>query len=896
MPQVETEINPVDGPITAGGKPEIPVDGDTRDVPRVDVEQLRLAFAYEWAPLASAAIAGVVALVVYGTVTTPVLAAWLVLSWMVAFAWDRLFRAYHRTPASQSNTAKWGRLLTIRAGINGFLWGAAAIAITGAQPVILHAFIAFVIAGMTAGALMVSASYLPAFSAFAVPATLLLAAAYVGVGDVPHFVMAAMTVLFLVLSLGIAARWNSSIRASLGLQRELVASRQRFQDFAEAAADWYYEFDSAHQNRSLDSDDRSDQAMFLRQLLNDLRSRDIADAGDADNEIFDRVNARHSFRDLNYSFDDADERRRWVRISGKPIHDREGNFQGYRGVVSDITNQKKAEEILDGERTMLEKLASDTSLPAVLNGVALWIEEAITDSRCSILLLDRETTLRRGAAPSLGETFLKSIDGVRIGSGGCSCATAAAQKELIVTEDIAVDSGWKETRELALTHGLRSCWSIPVFARTKNVLGTLAIYRATPSLPAESDLRIMRVASNLAGIAIERHRVEASQRRANRLESMGQLTAGVAHEFNNLLQAIVSGLNLLIDELPDAKKSRSRVETINRSAIQGRELIGNLLSFVGANQANTEVVAFGEVLKDTIDLLRPALGDSVDFQLKIEPDLWPVLCNRGELEAALMNLAINARDAMPDGGTIEIEAANINIDDHRVLWHGEIPVPGQYVQISIADNGTGMDPNTLDQVFDPFFTTKDVGKGTGLGMSMVYGFVRHHASGYIQIESEMDHGTSVTLYLPKTNRQVGRNRKINYHSAIDSPEGVKILVVEDDAIVRSALTTMLERIGFTIHQAGTGRDALEFMKEGLAVDLLLTDIVMTGGMNGVELSALAQKLNPPLKTLFMTGYSKEELMSDRIVREDANLLQKPFQVEELTSKIAEILHSQGSTI
>ena len=768
MSQVETEIHPVNGPITAGGKPEN-LDADSRDIRREEAEQIRLAFAHEWAPLASAVIAGAVALVVYGSVATPTLAIWLALSWLTAFAWYRLSRTFHRTPASQANTAIWGRLLTIRAGIGGLLWGLAAIAIVDTPPVILHAFIAFVIAGMTAGALMVSASYLRAFSAFALPATLLLAAAYIVPGDVPHFVMAAMTVLFLVLTLGIAARWNSSIRASLGLQRELVASRQRFQDFAEAASDWYYEFDSAHENSSFDADDRSDQAMFLRQLLNDLRSRVVADTEDVHKEIFDRIGAQHSFRDLNYTFSDANELRRWVSIGGKPIYDSEGTFQGYRGVVSDITKQKKADEILDGERTMLEKLASDTSLPAVLNGVALWIEEAISDSRCSILLLDRETTLRRGAAPSLDEAFLESMDGIRIASGGCSCATAATRKELIVTEDIAVDSDWTGFREQALAHGLRSCWSIPVFARSNNVLGTLAIYRTAPSLPVESDLRIMRVASNLAGIAIERHRVEESQRRANRLESMGQLTAGVAHEFNNLLQAIVSGLNLLVDELPDEKKLRSRVETINRSAIQGRELIHNLLSFVGANRATTEVVAVDEVLKGSIELLRPALGDVVKFKLKVVPDLWPVMCNRGELEAALMNLAINSRDAMPEGGTIEIEAANIDIEGQRVLWNGEIPKPGPYVQISITDNGTGMDPNTLDQVFDPFFTTKDVGKGTGLGMSMVYGFVRHHASGYIQIESEFDRGTSVTLYIPKTNGEVGPNRGRNDHSAINSP-------------------------------------------------------------------------------------------------------------------------------
>ena len=891
MSRLDTEINSGHGPITVGRKPEFIVDGDTRDGRRLDVEQIRLAFGYEWAPLSSAVISGVVALVVYGNVATPALAIWLALSWMTAFAWDRLFRAFHRSPSAQENTAYWARLLTIRSATSGFLWGLAAIAITDTQPVILHAFIAFVIAGMTAGALMVSASYLPAFGAFALPATLLLAAAYVVAGDVPHFVMAAMTVLFLVLSLGIAARWNSSIRASLGLQRELVASRQRFQDFAEAASDWYYEFDSDYENGSIDTGDQSDQAMFLRQLTNDLRSRIAADMDDCHNEIFDCVAARNSFRDLDYTYCDANERQRWVRISGKPIHDGEGSFQGYRGVVSDITNQKKAEEILAGERTMLENLASDTSLPAVLNGIALWIEEAITAGRCSILLLDRETTLRPGVAPSLGEKFLNSIDGLRISSGGFSCAKAAARKELVVTEDIAVDSDWSGAREIAEAHGFRSCWSIPVFARSNSVLGTLAIYRAEPSLPEDSDIRIMRVASNLAGIAIERHRVEDSQRRANRLESMGQLTAGVAHEFNNLLQAIVSGLNLLADELPDQQKSRSRVASINRSAIHGRELIHSLLSFVGASRSNTEVVAVDKVLKDSIDLLKPALGDGIEFRLGVVPGLWPVMCNRGELEAALMNLAINARDALPEGGTIEFEAENINIESDRVLWNGEIPIPGEYVQISIKDNGTGMDPDTLDQIFDPFFTTKDVGKGTGLGMSMVYGFVRHHASGYIQIESEFDQGTSVTLFIPRTNIQAGRNRKRRNDAAIGSPAGVTILVVEDNAIVRSALTTMLEMMGYTIHQAGTGRDALAFLEGGHPVDLLLTDIVMAGGMNGVELSASARNLDSSLKTLFMTGYSKEELIGDSILPEDANLLQKPFQVEELKFKIAEILQN-----
>lgn len=861
---------------------------EPRAVRHLRAEQIRLASENVLALVANAVNACAVAAVVFGSVPTPAVVGWLALILAVSAARYCEYRNFRSVEVPRAEIARWGRRLVAATGITGVLWGVSAVVVVGSDQVLLHAFIAFVIAGMSAGALMVSASYLPAFYAFTLPAVLPLAAAFIAAGDAPHVVMAGMTVLFLILSIAIATRWNGNIRAAILLQRDLAASRRRFRDFAESASDWYFEFDEKLEGATVVDDDEDRDALIQR-LLRDLRARPAADADPALGHLRQCVQSRRPFRELVYSYPDAAGGRRWVRLGGKPAFDRDGVYTGFRVVVSDITARKKDEEIREREHQMLETVAAGAPLSELLDGVARWMEEAMTGCRSSILLLDNETTLRHGAAPSLPEAYVEDIDGICIGPDAGACGTAAHFARLVVSEDIETDPKWDEWRAAALTHGLRACWSIPILSGAGTVLGTLAIYWDAPARPSETDRRIMQVAASLAALVIERHRVEESLRQSNRLEAIGQLTAGVAHEFNNLIQAIVAGLDVLRGEMADDSSARQRLESVIASAFQGRELTRSLLSFVGARDVESGVVAVDPALTSAIELLRPTLGENIEIVYDASEGLWPIKVNRGEFEGAILNLALNARDAMTDGGRLRIGASNFTADTEIALGSGNRLAAGDYVLVSVSDDGAGMPAETVARVFDPFFTTKDT--GTGLGLSRVYGFVTHQAAGRIEIDSEVGSGTTVRLYLPRATDAAATASAPDGRppEAVPAVDGRTILLVEDDQIVRTALASLLERMGYGVRSAATAREALEVLDTGTAVDLLLTDIAMSGDMNGVELARRATQVRPSLRTLYMTGYAHDELTRNGVTCSDGQLLHKPFRAEELSEAVAENL-------
>jgi PAS domain S-box-containing protein len=387
-------------------------------------------------------------------------------------------------------------------------------------------------------------------------------------------------------------------------------------------------------------------------------------------------------------------------------------------------------------------------------------------------------------------------------------------------------------------------------------------------------------------------KIELEQRllHAQKLESIGQLTGGIAHDFNNLLTVIIGNSQLLKDSFEESSKYHQLAQMILTAGDRGAELTQRLLAFARRQALEPKVVNVQESIVETIKLLNKTIGANVAIKFIRSMDLWNVFIDPGHLDSALMNLCLNARDAMPSGGNIVIETANVVLDDEYSGNSHEV-VAGEYVMLAVTDKGIGMSIETLTRAFEPFFTTKPKGRGTGLGLSMVYGFTKQ-SGGHIKIYSEVGHGTSVKLYLPKAND----GEKIQINSIPSHPnEGgnERILLVEDDDLLRLHATQSLEELGYEVVAVSNGIEALEVLVKDVRFDLLFTDVVMPGGLNGPELVAEVKKILPSLPVLFTSGYTENAILHHGKVDVGINLLHKPYRKQMLAKKIRETLASNN---
>ena len=381
----------------------------------------------------------------------------------------------------------------------------------------------------------------------------------------------------------------------------------------------------------------------------------------------------------------------------------------------------------------------------------------------------------------------------------------------------------------------------------------------------------------------ERERIEARLIQAQKMEAVGQLTGGIAHDFNNLLTAIVGSLDLLLRRTDDEKVLRLARNAL-QAAERGAKLTAQLLAFSRRQRLSPTSLDPNKVVSGMADLLSRAIGTHISIEMRLDPSLWHALADPTQLEVMILNLAINARDAMPGGGRLRIETRNV----------GEVPqalaaelAPGEYVALTVADNGTGMPPEVLARAFEPFFTTKLQGKGTGLGLAQLYGFARQ-SGGTVRIESEEGQGTVVTIYLPRTHGDV-------QDVALAAPElpeqgSATILIVDDDDGVRTVAAAIVEELGFKVLAAGTGREALQILADDPRIDLLLTDIVMPE-MTGVELARQVRAMRPDLPILFASGYADVKTFGDEL--ETETVLKKPFRIAEVAARLRDVLDASA---
>jgi nitrogen-specific signal transduction histidine kinase/CheY-like chemotaxis protein len=386
----------------------------------------------------------------------------------------------------------------------------------------------------------------------------------------------------------------------------------------------------------------------------------------------------------------------------------------------------------------------------------------------------------------------------------------------------------------------------------------------------------------------ESRAAEAQLRQAQKMDAIGQLTGGVAHDFNNVLTVIIGTIEVLADAVADRPELASLTRLIDDAAERGAHLTRHLLAFARKQPLQPREIDVNGLILETARLLHPTLSEQIEISTKLAEDTWSAMVDPNQLATAILNLALNARDAMPEGGKLTLDTRNVHLDEGYASMHSEVIV-GNYVMVGVSDTGFGIPAANLDKVFDPFFTTKDVGKGTGLGLSMVFGFVKQ-SGGHIKIYSEEGQGTSVKMYLPRSTGLAETEAEAQVASTVQSGDET-VLIVEDDAMVRKNVIRQIESLGYTTLEAANAVEALDIIDRHATIHLLFTDVIMPGSMNGSQLVNEALRRRPSLKALFTSGYTENAILHHGRLDVGVLLLAKPYRKAELARMIRVALRS-----
>ncbi|MBX5138211.1 response regulator [Rhizobium lentis] len=632
----------------------------------------------------------------------------------------------------------------------------------------------------------------------------------------------------------------------------------------------------------------------------------------------------------------------WFTFSYTPLRDDDGAIAGILCATLDVTDQVAAKR---GEKLALEELRAKSEALAVVNqaGAAITVEPDV--ERLTQIVVDAGVTL---TGAEFG-AFFYNVDDGEGGSYMLYALSGVERKNfekfpmprntkvfeptfsgegIVRSDDILLDPRYGQNPPHAgMPKGhlpVRSYLAVPVKSRDGSVIGGLFFGHGEPgrfsqaaeaslvSLAGQSavaidNIRLFRAAKieidqrrhmedqlrklndmlevRVAAEIADRQQAEAALRQSQKMESIGKLTGGVAHDFNNLLQVISGNLQLLGKDVAENGRARERISNALAAVERGSRLASQLLAFGRRQALEPKVVNIGRLVTGMDDMLRRALGEEIEVETIVSGGLWNTFADPAQIENALLNLAINSRDAMGGVGKLTIEVGNAFLDDSYSRTHPEVKA-GQYVVLAVTDTGSGMTQEVMEQAFEPFFSTKPEGKGTGLGLSMVYGFVKQ-SGGHVKIYSEIGEGTTVKLYLARSLRSEDRAAAADNLPATGGTE--TILVAEDDEGVRATVVEMLSDLGYYVLKAKDAQSALTVIESGAHIDLLFTDVVMPGPLRSPELARMARQRLPDIAVLYTSGYTENSIVHGGRLDPGLELLSKPYTREELARKIRQVL-------
>ena len=540
----------------------------------------------------------------------------------------------------------------------------------------------------------------------------------------------------------------------------------------------------------------------------------------------------------------------------------------------------------------LGRLAVDSRDPQVLlDEVPAIATQALQVDLAMVFLLEADR-LHFRVASAVGALQGEGLGSLVVNRPDTPQGFVLAEGQPVIVDDYRSERRF-EVPPAYLETGLASALAVPLTDRGK-VIGALTVRSREAKRFGDDELRFLQSLSNLLATSLQRAQSEEALNHAQRLESVGQLTGGIAHDFNNLLAVILGNLQVL-EELPALAGhvwGQHLVDAATRATKRGAELTGKLLAFSRRQVLQPTPVDVGRLLHSLADMLRRTLDQRIRIDVEVPTVCPPVLADPGQLESALLNIAINARDAMPDGGNLRFRAEPCAALPREIRDEPDAPsAPDDgFVAISISDTGGGMPDEVKERAFEPFFTTKEAGRGTGLGLSTVYGFVKQ-SKGAITIGSAAGVGTTLTLYIPRP-RTDDAMASDDASASQAVPKGLSVLLVEDEPEVRAVVSTFLVTLGCKVTVASSGEQALLALTPDAGFDLLLTDIALGAGMRGTRLAALAQERLPAMGVLLMSGFSTELLEADRDSPPTWDLLRKPYSRDELARAIAGVVGSR----
>ncbi|MDP6831916.1 MAG: PAS domain S-box protein [Alphaproteobacteria bacterium] len=754
-------------------------------------------------------------------------------------------------------------------------------------------------------------------------------------------------------------------------QHELQAGEERFRDFAESSADWFWETDSELRFTYVSP---NVEAVFGRPpewYLGKTRQDLLVD--DHDNDVWDEhletLQARQPFRDFLYqrAAEDGDTSM-WQSVSGRPFFDGEGQFLGYRGAERDITealqtqlvlrqNQQRYRDLVDGSVQGVivhqnGKIAYANAAAARIHGydpddfIGVSVEQLFPEHEKSRIaeyrdqqhehFIDFQVLRPNGeliwvegnaqnihwdGAPARQNTFVDVTEQRRAQQANQVLLTAMENlseamgvfdaegklvacnrkyQQIVSPNDNRPPIG--ETLETILRRMLaegligealpdEEAWLQDRLRRRRDLgdqpLNTEAMRNDRWLLVREERLFDGSVVVLTLDID-DQKRQEAQLQQAQKMEAVGQLTSGIAHDFNNILTAIMGNLSFLEEQLQKDEEARNLAAIALQGTQRAADLVDRLLSFARMQALVPKQTDVAAIMSPFLRLARQTLGEEYEIESRISDDLWPILADQSQLESALLNLAINARDAMPNGGRLLVEVTNQTLTKPDATGFDDMTA-GDYVAIAVSDTGAGMSEETLKHAFDPFFTTKDIGEGSGLGLSMVFGFARQ-SGGNVTLYSELGLGTTVRIYLPRIATQTQQETSDGTAKRTLMPRGTEtILVVEDDEDVSAYVNRVLSSLGYNVLTAADGPTAQTFFQNAENIQLLLTDVVLPKGMTGPDLAMQFRRIKENGKVIFSSGYPRDLLNKQGKNTADVELLKKPYRVTNLARAVRQAL-------